>query len=493
MSGGNAQIALQILDPPTAFAGQNAQQLAGETLSSGQAYVLYRWTREGADEVALFVVDVATSGIAVIQSLLVPPDRFVPDMVSVQQSFQINGVAPFIGLDPAAFGPLIHADMAPTPPASPTPTPGFGRPTRPYVGEATSSAASTTSTPAAATTPTVGLAGQSLTVAGATITYSTRWVLDTINSVPDSVAYFDAADWPSSWFAYRPAQSAGGDAATELATLFANFMQNIGATEVQQLTMAAISPTIAWTLTTAKLSGAPIAILTYADTSTTGQTRIQVLYSTQPPNLAAMLIDAQSDIRVDGEQAFASVDPAAVAALLGGGLTTSVPETTPSSGGTGTALGQFSSERYSYTLTYDPAVWQLTPDSEGDVQEWITLVSDASTVYIAGRPDTTGGDLTRCVNAYLLDYGWDNGPWEAEPIEPLLVEPGRVAGSFVLTDQIFGSGTAYIHVECRDIGSGNTLLIAHFVLTAEGEIVPVAEVAKFEQLMAGLRVGAAQT
>jgi hypothetical protein len=41
-------------------------------------------------------------------------------------------------------------------------------------------------------------------------------------------------------------------------------------------------------------------------------------------------------------------------------------------------------------------------------------------------------------------------------------------------------------VECRDIGGGATLLIAHFAYTDAGEPVPAAEVAAFEQLMAGL-------
>ncbi len=501
MSGGDAQLAVQLFDPPTSFAAQNAQQLASAVLPSGHAYVLYRWNRAGADEVVLFVVDVTTTpGTGVIQALFAPPDQFGPGLDSVKQFFQVNGVAPFSDLDPAALVPLISGTTAvtpttgPTPPAGPTPSAFPRPPARPPFGGTSTPAVVTTPTPAAVvmSTPTVGIASQSLTVAGATITYSAGWVLDTANSVTDSVAYFDAADGSGSWFGYRPVQPTAGDAAIELGTLTTGFLQNIGATEVQQLTLVPLSSTSAWALTTAKLSGVPIVVLIFADTATAGQVRIQMLFSTEPAALAATLTNAQAGIQIDSVGTFTGVDPAAVAALLGSGaVTTPVPGTTPASGGAGTDVAQYTSDRYGYTLTYDPAVWQITPDDDpSDAEEWVTLDSDTSTVNIAGRPDTTGGDLTRCVNVYLVDHGWDDGAWEATPIESLLVEPGRVAGSFALSDQIFGVGTAYMYVECRDIGSGNTLLITQFVYTDEGETVPSAEVADFEQLMAGLQVSA---
>jgi hypothetical protein len=492
MSGGDAQLALELLDAPTTFAAQSVQLLASETLPSGHAYALYRWEREGADEVALFVVDVTTTpGTAVMQALFAPPDQFISSLVSVQQSFQINGVPPFGELDPAMLAPLIGGEVAVTPttgtapPAGPTPTPGSGQPSRPPSGGAM--------TPTAVTTPTttVGVAGQSITIAGATITHTDAWVYDTVNSEPDGVAYFDAADESGSWFGYLPAQPTTGDAAAQLTDFNARYFQNIGATEVQQLTLAPLSPTSAWALTTAKLLELPIIVLTYADTATSGALRIHMLYSLQTVDVAAKLSEAQGGIQIDSVAAFAGVDPAAVAALLGSGATTTPGAgTTSAAGGASNGTELFTSERYGYTLTYDPVVWQLTPDDDGDAEEWVTLESDASTsiVNIVGRPDTTGSDLTRCVNAYLVDHGWDNGAWKAELIESLLVEPGRVAGSFALTDQIFGEGTAYMFVECRDIGDGNTLLITHFVHTEQGETVPLAEVAEFEQLMAGLQI-----
>jgi hypothetical protein len=83
-------------------------------------------------------------------------------------------------------------------------------------------------------------------------------------------------------------------------------------------------------------------------------------------------------------------------------------------------------------------------------------------------------------------HGWDDGIWEATPIEPVRVEPGRAVGTYTLEDQLLGTGTAYMSVECRDIGGGNTLLISHFAFTDPGEIVPADDVAAFEQLIAGL-------
>jgi hypothetical protein len=160
-------------------------------------------------------------------------------------------------------------------------------------------------------------------------------------------------------------------------------------------------------------------------------------------------------------------------------------------GGAVSGAGVYSSDRYGYTLTYDPAVWTLTPDDDEDAEEWVTLDSENSTVNVVGRPSADAGDLQTCVESYLVDHGFDDGAWEAEPIEPLVVEPGRVRGTFTLTDQIFGEGTAYMYVECRDIGGGNTMLITHFAFTEEGETVPAAEVAAFEQLIAGLVIDGA--
>jgi hypothetical protein len=317
MSGGDVQTALLLLDPPSGFAAQNAQELASQTLPSGRAYVLYQWEREGSTEVALFVVDVTTTpGTLVLEGLFAPPDQFVSSLTSVQQFFQIDGVAPFRELDPATLAPLLGGDAPATPttastaPDSLTPTPGpGGRGQSPRGG---------TITPAAETTPTptTGSAGQSITVAGATISYSAQWVYDTVNSEPDSVTYFDAADGSGSWYGYLPFQPTTGDAAAQLTNFNTRYFQDIGATEVQQLTLEALSPTGAWALTTANLVGIPIVVLTYADTATDGALRVQMLYTPQTVDIAAKLSDVQGSIQIDGVPAFAGVDPAAVAALL---------------------------------------------------------------------------------------------------------------------------------------------------------------------------------
>ena len=165
-------------------------------------------------------------------------------------------------------------------------------------------------------TPEEGVAGQAITVAGASISYTAQWLYDTVNSEPDGVTYFDAADGSGSWFGYLPAEPTTGDATAQLADFNTRYFQNIGATEVQQLALEALSPTSAWALTTANLSGFPIVVLTYADTATDGALRIQMLYSPQSVDMAATLFDVQGSIQIDGVFAFAGVDPAAVAALL---------------------------------------------------------------------------------------------------------------------------------------------------------------------------------
>jgi hypothetical protein len=319
MSGGDVQLALQILDPPSGFAAQNAQELATGTLPSGGAYVLYRWEREGSDEIALFVVDVTTTpGTLVMQALFAPPNQFVSSLAAAQQSFQINGIAPFSELVPATLAPLIGGEVAVTPttgttsPVSPTPTPSSGRTSRSPLGQMM--------TP----TPVSGAAGQSITVAGATLTYSSAWVYDTVNSEPDGVAYFDAADESGSWFGYLPAQPTSGDAATQLATFNTLYFQNIGATKIQQVTLEFLSPTSAWALTTANLFELPIVVLTYADTATAGALNIQILYSSEPTSVPAKLADAQAGIQIDGVPAFAGVAPATVGTLLESG-TASTP------------------------------------------------------------------------------------------------------------------------------------------------------------------------
>jgi hypothetical protein len=122
-SGGDAEVALELVDAPTAFGAQNAQQVASEVLPSGRAYALYTWEREGAAEVALIFLDVTTTpGTLRLEGLFAPPDQFLTSLTSVQQSFQINGAVPFNELDPAALATLLSGSSADTPATGPTPT-----------------------------------------------------------------------------------------------------------------------------------------------------------------------------------------------------------------------------------------------------------------------------------------------------------------------------------------------------------------------------------
>lgn len=134
-SGGNIQVALQILDGPAIMGADNAQELASEVLPNGSAYELYTWEREGAAETALFLIDVTTTpGTLRVQILLAPPELFLGSFDAVQQSFQINGEPVFGELDLSVLAGLLGDTpaIASTFPAStgavtettPTPTAG---------------------------------------------------------------------------------------------------------------------------------------------------------------------------------------------------------------------------------------------------------------------------------------------------------------------------------------------------------------------------------
>ncbi len=121
-TGGNIEVALQILDFPFIMEAQNAQQVAREVLPSGRAYQLYTWEREGADEVGLMFIDVTTiPGILKAQVLLAPPDLFLASLDSVKESFQINGEPVLSELDTSTIAGLLGDIASPASTASESP------------------------------------------------------------------------------------------------------------------------------------------------------------------------------------------------------------------------------------------------------------------------------------------------------------------------------------------------------------------------------------
>jgi hypothetical protein len=397
-SGGDAQIALQILDPPTAFEAQSAQLVASETLPSGKAYALYTWERPGGSETALFVVDVTTTpGTVRVETLFAPPDQFVAVLASAQQSFQINGVGAFSELDPAAIASLLGVATTPTPAAGTTPavatTPTPSGLTLPPIGGTTTPVTGTTPT------PTTSAVGQTVTVGGATITYAGGWIYDTVNSTPDEIAFFDNDAVTAGFYGYQVLTDSTGNALLALQQFNAPFLTSMGATTVAMVTEQTLPGGQAWALYTADLGGLPIAVLTHADVTTApGQFRLQLLL-TEAATLETALVDVQAMIQIDGAVAFAGVDPAAVSALLGGGApTTPAIGTTPAAATTG-SLADYQAR--DAATGCDGIGWVVTdpsqaPVTQADIDYRGACVGGATYVAACGLADMAGVPYLQC-------------------------------------------------------------------------------------------------
>jgi hypothetical protein len=321
-SGGDVQLALTIVDPPTSFGAQNDQQIESAVLPSGRAYALYTWEREGASEVALFVLDVTTTpGTLRVQFLFAPPEQFVASLTSAQQSFQINGENAFSELDPrtlaASLGGVTTAPTAPAlaPTTGPSPTSSSGAFTDAPRAHMTPIPATT---PVAATTQTPVTSNVPVVVADATISYGGTWSYDSENSTPNQLAYFDndALGW--GFFGYRPIADSTGDVQSALSTFDESYLTNIGAINPQLVTEELLPNGQAWALYTLDYVGLPVAFLSYADVpKTPGQLPIQWIF-TGVPEFSATLTDAQINVQINGVPAFSGLDPATVSALLAG-------------------------------------------------------------------------------------------------------------------------------------------------------------------------------
>jgi hypothetical protein len=312
-----------------------------------------------------------------------------------------TGTTPAGGLTLPPLTPATEPAIGTTPATGTTPVTGTtpaGGLTLPPLNPTTTPAAGTT--PVTGTTPATGTtAGQSTTVAGATFTYNNRWIFDTANSEPDGRTFWDAADGSLTWFGYLPTSPEAGDAATALQSFNTRYFQN-DFEGVQQVTLEAISPTSAWSLTTATLSGLPVVVLSYADTSHADQLRIQVLMSEQDKFQAA-LPDVQSSIQIDGAGVLAGVDPAAVTALLSGGAPPAVTPTTTASTTTGAVL----------SVTGDTSQYE-SRDAQGtcDAIGWAATGSDqipATEQDINHRASCVGGGtfFAACGTAAPTDLG----------------------------------------------------------------------------------------
>ena len=165
------------------------------------------------------------------------------------------------------------------------------------------------------------------------------------------------------------------------------------------------------------------------------------------------------------------------------------PESTPEAVETPVmgSEGIYEGVLYNFTLTYDASIWELTPedDPKDDAYEWIVLTDPVSTVWMVGDPDFTSDQLGDCVTYYLIDQGFDNGAWEAEPIDDLVVTDDRAFASYSLAQPLFAL-TAYLYLECRSIGDGQTLVIIHFVSTEKDDPATTVEIEAVNQLLEGI-------
>jgi len=321
-SGGDVQLALSIVDPPTSFGAQNAQQVASEVLPSGRAYALYTWEREGASEVALFVLDVTTTpGTLRVQFLFAPPEQFVTSVTLAQQSFQINGERAFSELDPAALAASLGDAGSST--ATPTSAPAAG-PSPTTSSSAFTDAPRAHMTPLPATTPVIETTATPATgnvpvmVANATITYGGTWSYDSENSTPDQLAYFDNEALGWGFFGYRAVADSTGDVQLALRTFDQAYLTNIGAINPQLLTEELLPGGQAWALYTFDYVGLPVAFFTYADVPTTpGQVPVQWIF-TGVPEFPATIADAQANLQINGIPVFSGLDPTTVSTLLAG-------------------------------------------------------------------------------------------------------------------------------------------------------------------------------
>jgi hypothetical protein len=282
-------------------------------------------------------------------------------------------------------------------------------------------------TPSSSTAPT---GGQSITVSGATITYNDRWIFDTVNSTPDSHTFWDAADGSGTWYGYLPTVPTSGDAAAQLATFntqyFEGTFQNI-----QQVALEPISPTTAWALTTAEYNSEPAAVLTYVDTSVSGQQRVQMLMGTAD-TLQASLADVQQSVQIDGVGTFNGVDSTRIGTLVDGGApvgqtpaaVATTPATVPSpvtaptattvaasttpvpAGQQGGPLTQTATAGAN-TVTYG-ADWELDAANSSAEAVILRYASDPNTNfgYLQGADRESGGDVRRALQIFDFPYAF---------------------------------------------------------------------------------------
>jgi hypothetical protein len=288
-------------------------------LPSGSAYELYTWEREGAAEIALFLIDVTTvPGTLRAQVLLAPPDQFLSSLGSAKESFQINGEPAFDELDPSTIAGLL-ADSTPvmptalsTPASALTPTTSGGFSESPR-GRLTPIPATT---PSPTVGPTTSAGNAPITVAGATITYAGTWTYDDVNSTPGEIAFFDTDALTVGFFGYQSIAGTPGNPLAALHQFNESYLAGLAPTTSQLVTEQTLPGGQGWALYTMDLMGLSYVMLTYAEESgASGQMARQQLF-VQPAEFDAALADAQLNIQIDGVPAFQGLDPTMVAALL---------------------------------------------------------------------------------------------------------------------------------------------------------------------------------
>ena len=217
------------------------------------------------------------------------------------------------------------------------PTQSSGGLNLPPLGGATEPATESTQATGGQTPP----QGQTVTVAGLTVSYSGAWVYDEATSSPDEMVFFYLDPSPLGVFGYgvMPTDPGAGNAGTMLTEFNVGFYESLGATDLQEVGLQEVSDTVAWSLHTGGLFDMQVYVLVYATVdSATGEFRVTALME-EVSIFESTLADASQSFSVDGQPILPELDPATVTAMLSGGqATTPDAPTTPPQTGSGNGM-----------------------------------------------------------------------------------------------------------------------------------------------------------
>lgn len=151
----------------------------------------------------------------------------------------------------------------------------------------------------------------------------------------------------------------------------------------------------------------------------------------------------------------------------------------------------YESPTYGYTLTYDPDTWEIAQEDadEDDPYDLIEFSNGPSLIYVVGNPDYAEDELDTCIDDYV------DGLRQADDSDNVKAIRGRdAAGSeadrawATYSYTYTGNGDEEVdwirYYECRALGDGVTLVIAHDASPDDYD----DEVSAREDLLAGLEL-----